>query len=68
MARKSTKSKKKIETIPTAEEYLKLYGTKSAAIRALAAEDVPTADIARRLGIIYQHARNVLKRPLKRVA
>ena len=54
--------------IPTAKQYLTKYGTKSAAIRALHAEGIPTADIARRLGIIYQHARNVLKQPLKRKA
>lgn len=69
----STKRARKAKTgeavkIPTAEEYLREYGTKSAAIRALHAEGIPTADIARRLGIIYQHVRNVLKRPLKRKA
>ena len=34
--------------------------TKSDKIRALARDGVPTADIARYLGIRYQHARNVL--------
>jgi AbrB family looped-hinge helix DNA binding protein len=35
--------------------------TKSAKIRALAADGVPRADIARKLGIRYQHVRNVLE-------
>lgn len=35
--------------------------TKSAAIRALAKEGLPTAEIARRVGVRYQHAFNVLK-------
>jgi hypothetical protein len=35
--------------------------TTSAKIRALAAEGLETAEIARRLGIRYQHAYNVLK-------
>lgn len=41
--------------------------TKSAKIRALAAEGFTTGEIAKSLGIRYQHARNVLKTPLKRV-
>ena len=36
--------------------------TKSDQIRSLAAEKVPTAEIAKRLGIRYQHAYNVLHR------
>jgi AbrB family looped-hinge helix DNA binding protein len=36
--------------------------TKSAKIRALAEQGYPRADIARALGIKYQHARNVLER------
>ncbi|UFX07680.1 hypothetical protein [Sinorhizobium meliloti] len=35
--------------------------TTSAQIRALASEGMPTAEIARQLGIRYQHAYNVLK-------
>jgi triphosphoribosyl-dephospho-CoA synthetase len=50
----------------SAEELIKKYGTKSAAIRRLAHQGMPTAEIARKMEIIYQHARNVLKRPLKR--
>jgi bifunctional DNA-binding transcriptional regulator/antitoxin component of YhaV-PrlF toxin-antitoxin module len=37
--------------------------TKSAKIRALAQAGYPRADIARHLGIRYQHVRNVLERP-----
>lgn len=48
------------------ERLVQLYGTKSAAIRVLASKGVATAEIARHMGIKYQHARNVLKRPLKR--
>jgi hypothetical protein len=53
--------------LPTmsAEDFLKEQGTKSNAIRALAALQVPTAAIAKYLDIRYQHARNVLQRPLK---
>lgn len=43
-----------------------IYGNKSNAIRGLAALGAKTGDIAKKLGVIYQHARNVLKRPLKR--
>lgn len=43
------------------------YGNKSNAIRGLAALGLKPGPIAKHLGIIYQHARNVLKRPLKRV-
>lgn len=39
--------------------------TKSAKIRALAAQGYKVAEIAKILGIIYQHARNVLITPLK---
>ena len=38
--------------------------TKSAKIRALHAHGVPRADIARHLGIRYQHVYNVLQQPL----
>jgi len=53
--------------LPTepAAEYIKEQGSKSNAIRALAADQVPTAAIAKYLDIRYQHARNVLTRPLK---
>lgn len=41
-------------------------GTKSAAIRGLASEGLKVSGIAKKLEIRYQHARNVLTRPLKR--
>ncbi len=41
-------------------------GTKSAAIRGLAKEGLKVKHISSKLGIRYQHARNVLTRPLKR--
>lgn len=50
----------------TAADLLKAYGNKSNAIRAMAAMNCTTGEISKQLGIIYQHARNVLKRPLKR--
>ncbi len=40
--------------------------TWSARIRAMFADGVPKADIARALGKRYQHVRNVLITPLKR--
>jgi predicted GNAT superfamily acetyltransferase len=39
--------------------------TKSAAIRYLASKGYARADIARALGIIYQHVKNVLDAPVK---
>ncbi len=42
------------------EEITKGLSTKSEKIRTLGRKGVPTADIARHLGIRYQHARNVL--------
>jgi len=69
MAKKSTAKKAEAKTTEmSSTELIKLHGSKSAAIRALAAEGYKTAEIARKLGIIYQHARNVLQRPLKRKA
>ncbi len=50
----------------TSEELIEFHGTKSAAIRALGGEGLPVGEIAKRVGVIYQHARNVLVRPLKR--
>jgi predicted ArsR family transcriptional regulator len=49
-----------------AEELLKVHSTKSAVIRYLASQGVSRGDIARILGIRYQHVRNVLTQPLKR--
>lgn len=48
-----------------ARESVSHLKTKSAKIRALAAQGYKVAEIAKILGIIYQHARNVLITPLK---
>jgi len=50
-----------------ASEVIALYGNKSNAIRALSALGMKPGPISKKLGILYQHARNVLSRPLKRV-
>lgn len=50
--------------VPSAEELIKKYGTKSAAIRALYAEKKTVSEIAKILDIKYQHVRNVLQQPL----
>lgn len=42
------------------EDLMETYKTKSATIRFLASEGHKRADIARALGIRYQHVRNVL--------
>ena len=42
------------------------FPTKSAKIRYLASTGMKTADIARLMGIRYQHVRNTLQRPLKK--
>jgi hypothetical protein len=47
-------------------EYIKSKGTKSAAIRALAADGMSKGDISRFLEIRFQHVRNVLVTPLKK--
>jgi AbrB family looped-hinge helix DNA binding protein len=46
---------------PRRRDHLSTLGTTSAKIRALAADGVPRADIARKLDIRYQHVRNVLE-------
>jgi hypothetical protein len=51
----------------TKEQLIAGYGNKSNAIRGLAALGVKPGPISKHLGILYQHARNVLLRPLKRV-
>jgi len=51
----------------TKEALIAGYGNKSNAIRGLAALGLKPGPISKHLGIIYQHARNVLLRPLKRV-
>ena len=49
------------------EYWIKMFGNKSNAIRSLAAEGLGRSEIAKRLGIRYQHVNNVLHQPLKRV-
>jgi|SRR5256885_2110729 len=48
-------------------ELIKAYGNKSNAIRGLASLGLKTGPISKLLDIRFQHARNVLTRPLKRV-
>ncbi len=51
----------------TPQELIKYFGgTKSSAIRGLHAHDYPVKHIAKMLNILYQHARNVTIRELKR--
>lgn len=50
----------------SAEDIIKHYGNKSNAIRALHGLGLKRSQIAKTLGIIYQHVRNVLITPLKR--
>ena len=51
----------------TAEQLITGFGSKSNAIRGLHALGLKPGPISKSLGIRYQHARNVLSRPLKRV-
>lgn len=51
----------------TPEQLIAKYGNKSNAIRAMAASGMKCGPISKALGIRYQHARNVLNQPLKRV-
>lgn len=53
-------------TVQTAEEVIAEFGNKSNAIRALSAEGKTRSEIAKILGIRYQHVNNVLKQVLKR--
>lgn len=48
------------------EGVLKLYGTKSNAIRNLYSNSFTKSEIAKILRIRYQHVRNVLNQPLKK--
>ena len=51
----------------TKEQLIQAFGNKSNAIRGLHALGWKPGPISRKLEIIYQFARNVIKRPLKRV-
>ena len=59
---KSLEEAMKLEAV----QLIAIFGNKSNAIRGLSAMGAKTGEISKKLGIIYQHARNVLKRPLKR--
>lgn len=48
--------------------FIKQHGTKSAAIRQLAADGKTRTEIKTLLGIRYQHVRNVLITPIKKQA
>lgn len=50
----------------TTEQLIEKYGNKSAAIRTLHKQGYTVSEIAKMVGVIYQHARNVILRPLKR--
>lgn len=50
-----------------ADALIEFFGSKSKAIRALRVQDVAFADIARALNVRYQHVRNVLNQPQKRL-
>lgn len=61
-----TKTETETVTVQTAEEVIAKFGNKSNAIRALSAEGKTRSEIAKILGIRYQHVNNVLKQVLKR--
>lgn len=61
-----TKTETVTVTVQTAEEVIAKFGNKSNAIRALSAEGKTRSEIAKILGIRYQHVNNVLKQVLKR--
>jgi hypothetical protein len=52
--------------LPPLEWLKRNFDTKSAAIRYLVSKGIPTKIIAKHLGILYPHARNVSITPLKR--
>lgn len=49
------------------DELMMMYKTKSAVIRYLSSQGMSRSNIATLLGIRYQHVRNVLTQPLKKV-
>lgn len=59
MTKVNTQTSESLADIAT--RYLDEYKTKSAVIRKLASEGHKRADIARAMGIRYQHVRNVLE-------
>lgn len=62
----TNETKTETVTVQTAEEVIAKFGNKSNAIRALSAEGKTRSEIAKILGIRYQHVNNVLKQVLKR--
>lgn len=60
------KAKARLSDGLSAAHLIEKYGSKSAAIRALHRQDYSISEIAKMVGVIYQHARNVILRPLKR--
>lgn len=62
-----SKPNTKIESKHNVEELYKKLQTKSAVIRYLAADGLKRGEIAKLLGIRYQHVRNVLITPVKKV-
>lgn len=67
MHQKNLEAEAETEATQPPEYWIKMFGNKSNAIRALSAEGHGRSEIAKRLGIRYQHVNNVLKQPLKRV-
>lgn len=77
MAKKTTATKKTVATQATGSKQEQCaaalekldeakYPTKSAKIRELNAQGFSRGEIAKSMGILYQHVRNVLITPLKR--
>ena len=62
----TTNFESSLDEFGPAIEVAKLVTTKSEQIRTLAANGMSRGDIAKTLGIRYQHVRNVLITPLKR--
>jgi c-di-AMP phosphodiesterase-like protein len=72
MAKKIETTEATVETTATpsfdAAAYVRKCGSKSAAIRKLHADGRSRGDIAKLLGLRYQHVRNVLITPVKKAA
>ena len=60
------KNAKVVHEGPTPAELFAKYGTKSATIRALAAQGLTRSEIKAKTGLRYQHVRNVLITPIKK--
>jgi transposase-like protein len=54
------------DTTYNLDRLMEQHKTKSAVIRYLAGQGMSRGDIARFMGIRYQHVRNVLTQPLKK--